>query len=86
MDYLLNTYVFQYLPFHVSDPARQYVIDKAVSLVRVRQYFSSHFGVDFERLIIIQFNILVFRLPTGFAKHKILESCTIITLAFLHVK
>lgn len=36
MDYLLNTYVFQYLPFHVSDPTRKYVIDKAVSVVQVR--------------------------------------------------
>jgi hypothetical protein len=35
MDYILNTYVFQYLPFHVSDPTRKYVIDKAISIVQV---------------------------------------------------
>jgi len=39
MDYILNTYVFQYLPFHVSDENRRYVIDRAISVVRLADWF-----------------------------------------------
>lgn len=56
MDYLLNTYVFQYLPFHVSDPTRKYVIDKAVSIVQVTLNF------------LFVYNLQDFRLPIGSAK------------------
>lgn len=43
MDYLLNTYVFNYMPFEVSDDWRKYVTVKSVDLVRV-----SYHGMGFD--------------------------------------
>lgn len=71
MDFLLNYYLFQNLPFDVSENLKQKIISNAVDLVRVLFYII--FGVC---------NYYIFSFLIGRVKHKIYENIFTIIQVF----